>query len=158
MLRSLLIHLIAVVLIVQLVAWVRERSLLPANAQAPMFYHPSLQHGWLSRDDLLGKPTVLYFFAPWCGICKYSMPNLEALQRDGWNIVAVALSYQDRDEVQDFVADLNLSMPVLLGNDQLLQDYQIRGFPTYYVLNEQGQVQRKSFGWSSRIGLELRVR
>ncbi|SEA20655.1 TlpA disulfide reductase family protein [Alkalimonas amylolytica] len=158
MLRSLLLHLIAVVLIVQAVSWFRERSLLPADTQAPMFYHRTLEHGWLSRDDLLGKPTVLYFFAPWCSICKYSMPNLEAMQRDGWNIVAVALSYQDPAEVEDFVADLHLSMPVVLGNDHLLQDYQIRGFPTYYVLDAQGRVQRKSLGWSSRVGLELRVR
>ncbi|MEE2023680.1 TlpA disulfide reductase family protein [Alkalimonas mucilaginosa] len=158
MTRSLLLHLIAVVLIVQAVSWFRERSLLPTETMAPMFYHSTLQHGWFSRDDLLGKPTVLYFFAPWCSVCKYSMPNLEAMQRDGWNIVAVALSYEDRSEVEAFVADLALSMPVVLGNDQLAQDYQIKGFPTYYVLDSEARVQRKSLGWSSRLGLELRVR
>lgn len=158
MIRSLLLHLIAVMLIVQTVAWFRERSLLPADTLAPMFYHRTLDHGWLSRDDLVGQPTVLYFFAPWCSVCKYSMPNLEALQRDGWNLVAVALSYQDLAEVQDFADELGLSMPVVLGNDQLQQDYQIRGFPTYYVLDAEGRVQRKSMGWSSRLGLELRAR
>ncbi|MCH8537876.1 MAG: TlpA family protein disulfide reductase [Alkalimonas sp.] len=160
MLRSLLLHAIAVVLIVQAVSWLRERSLLDKETMAPMFYHRTLNHGWLSRDDLVGKPTVLYFFAPWCSICKYSMPNLEALQRDqaDWNMVAVALSYESVSEVEYFISDLGLTMPVLLGSEQMMRDYQIKGFPTYYVFNEAGMLQHKSYGWSSRLGLELRVR
>lgn len=160
MFRSLLVQGLIVILIVQVVSWFRERSLLDKQTMAPMFFHRTLQHDWLSRDDLLGKPTVLYFFAPWCSICKYSMPNLEALQRDQtkWNVVAVALSYQSVSEVEHFVSDLNLTMPVVLGTEQMLNDYQIKGFPTYYVFNEEGLLQHKSFGWSSRIGLELRVR
>jgi peroxiredoxin len=160
MLRSLLLHVLAVVLIVQAVSWFRELSLLGKETMAPMFYHRTLNHGWLSRDDLVGKPTVLYFFAPWCSICKYSMPNLEALQRDltEWNIVAVALSYDSIADVEHFVSGLELTMPVVLGTEQMMRDYQIKGFPTYYVFNEDGLLQHKSFGWSSRLGLELRVR
>lgn len=159
MLRPLLIHVIAVVLIVQAVSWLRERSLLEKESIAPMFYHRTLHHGWLSRDDLIGKPTVLYFFAPWCSICRYSMPNLEAMQRDQteWNMVAVALSYGSVSEVESFVSELGFTLPVVLGTEQMMRDYQVKGFPTYYVFNDKGMLQHKSYGWSSRLGLELRT-
>lgn len=68
MIRSIMLHALAFILLVQTVSWFWERSLLEKDTIAPMFYHRTLQHDWLSRDDLLGKPIVLYFFAPWCSI------------------------------------------------------------------------------------------
>ena len=104
---------------------------------------------------------LVYFFAPWCSICSLSADNLNDLRavRDEseLKIVMVALSYGSRQEVVDFVAELDLQVPVLFGTEQQMMDYQIQGFPTYYVVDSSGRLQSKSLGYSTEWGMRFRT-
>lgn len=141
-------------------SWYKERPLLASGTPAPAFIAVTADGALFRSAELEGKQTLLYFFAPWCGICRLSMPNLKYLQadNDGLAVYAIALQYDSAQQVADFVADLDLQVPVLLGNQQLAADYQIQAFPTYYVLDVQGQVTAKSLGYSTALGLWLRSR
>lgn len=142
------------------ISWYKERTLLAAASAAPAFIAITADGELFRSSELQGKPTLLYFFAPWCGICRLSMPNLKYLQADneGLAVYAIALQYDSPQQVAEFVADLELEVPVLLGNQQLATDYQIQAFPTYYVINAEGQVSAKSLGYSTALGLWLRSR
>ncbi|NMP15298.1 TlpA disulfide reductase family protein [Thalassotalea sp. Y01] len=113
------------------------------------------------RDLLVAdtsNPSIIYFFAPWCSVCRFSMDNLQSLyQRNpDVNIVAVALDFKDKQEVQQFVERMGLEFPILLGNQQVKQAYKVSAYPSYYVLDEQQQIQHKSMGYSTELGLYLR--
>ncbi len=102
------------------------------------------------------KPTLIYFFAPWCKICSLSIGNLEYLNSDKLNIVRVALDYSNVEEVQDFADKHNISSQILLGHAGLKQQFKIQGYPTYYILDDQQKVLAKSYGYSTALGLKLR--
>ncbi|CCQ09588.1 putative heme-binding protein [Pseudoalteromonas luteoviolacea B = ATCC 29581] len=153
-------HYLAILAVFLVVSWWQTRGLLSTeNSPAPYFSLPTLQQPELrfSIKALQGKKTVLYFFAPWCAVCRYSMPNLEKRYRDGSiNAVAIALDYQSIAEVEAFTRDLGLSMPVLLGSNNTTSDYRINGFPTYYVVNEELMIISRSVGYSTELGLAVR--
>ncbi|MDN3651523.1 TlpA disulfide reductase family protein [Thalassotalea ponticola] len=104
------------------------------------------------------KTTLVYFFAPWCTICHLSIGNLERVHQrnDALNIVAIALDYQSKNDVDQFVEKHALSFPILLGNEQVKQAYQISAYPSYYVLDPNGVVLHRSMGYSTELGLYLR--
>ena len=102
------------------------------------------------------KPSLIYFFAPWCKICSLSIGNLEYLDSDKLNIVRVALDYSNVEEVEDFAEKHNISSHILLGHEGLKQQFKIQGYPTYYILDEQQKVLSKSYGYSTALGLKLR--
>lgn len=104
-----------------------------------------------------GKPTVLYFFAPWCGVCRHSIGNLDDLDPQQVNSLAVALSYASSRDVSRFVEETGLQSTVLLGDDEVLAAWGIRAFPTYYVLDESGDIADRSVGYSTSMGLRYRV-
>ncbi|MDK1287283.1 TlpA family protein disulfide reductase [Pseudoalteromonas umbrosa] len=127
---------------------------------APYFSLPLLENTSQRYDisQLQGDRSVIYFFAPWCNICRYSMPNIDKLHRQGKvNAVAIALDFQSPEEVKAFSKDLNLSMPVLLGNRKTAQDYKVKAYPTYYVMDPQLKVVERSIGYSSELGIRLRL-
>lgn len=150
-------------LFVLLLSWWLNRGTLAAAGQlAPDFTLPVLNGATQSLSELHGRPVLVYFFAPWCGVCRLSADNLNDLRqaRDESElaILMVALSYQNRQEVVDFVTDLGLQVPVLFGTEQQMRDYQIQGFPTYYVVDETGHLQSKSLGYSTEWGMRWRTR
>lgn len=125
---------------------------------------PGLEAVWL--DDkraetvmVSGEVGVVYFFAPWCFYCRHSIDNLDRLVADGklaWARV-VALEYGDLDEVREFINETGVQLPVLLGSTQTTSDWQIRAFPTYFVIDPEGQITSRSVGYSTSLGLEARV-
>ncbi len=102
------------------------------------------------------KPNLVYFFAPWCQICDLSIQNLNYLDHDKVNVVAIALDYQTREEVVDFVARNELDNPILLGTNELKQTFNVQGYPSYYLIDQEYTVIGKSFGYSTALGLKLR--
>ncbi len=136
-------------------AW-QERNLL-ANAQpAANFDLQVLDTDSSSAIFTPGKQTLVYFFAPWCSICKLSIGNLSAVA-DEVETVAIALDYQSLSEVSEFISDQEVKVPVLLGNQLVSNAYKISAFPTYYLIDTNGRIAEKSMGYSSSLGLRWRT-
>jgi|GEM_PF-345389 len=103
------------------------------------------------------KQTVLYFFAPWCSICRYSIGNLSVLDENQYNIVRVALDYQSIEEVQQFVDSVGVQGHVLLGTSDHKAEFKIAAYPTYYVLDKELNVVSNDMGYSSTLGIKWRT-
>lgn len=159
---STLIEVSIIVLILFAFSWYQSRGTLAADgAMAPDFTLKSLDGKTYQLSEFKGKKVLVYFFAPWCSICQYSGDNLNDLRAartdEELEILVVGLSYEFPAEVQDFANELQLTMPVLYGTEQQIQDYKIKGYPTYYVIDEEGRVTHRSIGYSTEIGLRLRT-
>jgi peroxiredoxin len=104
------------------------------------------------------KTTIVYFFAPWCQICHASISNLQTRyqQDQKLNVIAVALDFTDDEEVLAFTKKHQLTFPVVLGDEAIKQSFEITGYPSYYVINEENMIVSKSLGYSSALGLYLR--
>ena len=147
------------------ISWIRETSLLETNQVAPQFELPiatlaATEQQFLSLENLKGKPSILYFWAPWCSVCRVSMPNLESYyqkNKDDVNVVGIVLNYQSTTEVADFLDEKNITLPTILGDAKTSEEFLIQGFPTYYVLDANGVIKSKSMGYSSEIGLTVRT-
>ncbi len=105
-----------------------------------------------------GKTTILYFFAPWCQVCHASIGNLQALfqKNEHLDVIAVVMDFTSTKEVMNFTSQHQLTFPIALGNEAIKQTFEISGYPSYYVLNEENVIIGKSMGYSSELGLYLR--
>jgi thiol-disulfide isomerase/thioredoxin len=154
-----------VLLVVAIVAGVhawQSRGLLDADQRgaAPALDLVDLDgHPWSNRD-LAGRPAVVYFFAPWCGVCAASSPQLRWFHRwrgDEVTVLLVGLDWASTQELRDYAARHALAMPVLAGDAATGAAFRVGAYPTYYVLDREGRIARRDLGFTTTPGLWLRT-
>ena len=140
----------------------QARNMLSTSSmEAPALSGPLLRGGSYDIGAAGDRPVLVYFFAPWCKFCAVSSDNLTRLRRlrddDSLEILTVALDWQDRDEVRNYVDRHKLDLPVVLGDTQIAQDWRVYAFPTYYVLDSERRIRRRDLGYSTQFGLWWRT-
>jgi Peroxiredoxin len=85
---------------------------------------------------LRGRVVLVNFWATWCPPCRQEMPDLEALQQPfGANrFVILAITDEQEDKVQPFVAERKLSFPILLDPGAKVRErMRVVGIPKSFV-------------------------
>ena len=94
-------------------------ELVPEKELAPQFQLFARDGQIYSLSDAKGKTVLLYFFAPWCTVCHFSIGNLEGLQSQQEKgellIWLVALSIKVWKRLMCFCRDINLGIPFFLA-------------------------------------------
>ena len=161
-LRGLAEALLIVLVVGGVYAW-QSRDMLPANQRelAPHFELVDLEGRAWSPETLRGKPAVIYFFAPWCSVCAASAPQLRWFQRlthGSIELLFIGQDWENLAQLMDYADRHQVPAPVLAGTSQTARDYRLRGYPTYYVIDADGRIAARDFGFTTAIGLWLRTR
>ena len=103
------------------------------------------------------RPLLIYVWATWCGVCRYTTPSVASLAADGGNVLTVALRSGDNVTLEKWLTRKKLTLPTV--NDpsgQLARQWDIQVTPTLVVIS-QGEVKSVTTGWTSSWGMRLRL-
>ena len=136
----------------------QARGMLSADQQiAPDLRAETLQGTYFDLAEVGDRATLVYFFAPWCTYCAFSSDNLVRLRRlrdeSDLQIIAVALDWKTVAEVSNYAEKHELNIPVLLGDVDIMREWKVYGFPTYYVLDSKQRIAKRDIGYSTQLGL-----
>ena len=131
-----------------------------ASGTSPALSLRSLDGQPVSLEALRGKPVLLAFWAPWCGVCSAQSDNLARVRRwvgDRAQVVSVAAAYGDEAEVRRHVAEKGIDYPVWLGGEAAAPAFHVEAYPTIYFLDAQGRVKGSVAGYTTTLGMLARL-
>lgn len=126
-------------------------SPMPEKPQAPEFTLKDTNGKEHSLAAYRGKVVVVNFWAVWCLPCRKEMPSMQRAWekvRDQ-EVVMLAVNWGDNlESIGKFTDSLPpMDFPLLVGGDEAMtQAWSVRGLPTTYVINPEGQMVYKLVG------------
>ncbi len=114
-----------------------------ANPQAPTFSGETLRGDRLSLSHTDNKPTLLVFWASWCGVCMSEVPALKnaySERSERLNIIGINLDKTPEKGLR-IVQERDLPYPSVKDGNLIIADqYDVHGTPTLYVISPSGEL------------------
>lgn len=154
-LRLMLEILIIVALVFAIRMW-QQKELV--SGVSPDFQSVMLTGETVALENYRGKPLVLHFWASWCPFCKFEESSLSSLKED-WQVLTVAYQSGDKAEVMKHMKERNIEdWPTVVDADSHLADlFGVKGVPTTYILDGDGNIRFTEVGLTSGWGLKARL-
>ncbi|KDN29020.1 membrane protein [Vibrio fortis] len=103
-----------------------------------------------------GEPVIVYFWATWCGACKFVSPSVDWLAKSH-NVVSVSLSSGPDERVSRYLQAKDYSFDVLNDTSgQIGRDWAISVTPTIAIIKD-GEIKSITTGVTTPLGIWLRA-
>lgn len=122
----------------------------------------TLTGDYLTSEDLRGKVVLYDFWGTWCAPCVAAVPSLRSMGRrmakDPFVLVSVSTD-TDEATLREFIAKHEMSWPQVWDKrHELSRKWQVEGYPTYVLVNHDGEIIYAVRGWGQGIEQELSMK
>ena len=140
---------------------------LKIGQAAPDFAATTIDGRPVALKDLQGKIVVLTFWSTRCEICHNEIPKMNQIvdRYRGKDVVFLALTMENAAKVQPYLQKNPFSYTILtngfgvvLKYANMSKDGAIKmGFPSYYVIDKNGQIDHRAEGWDKTQVLDAKI-
>ncbi|HKV82677.1 MAG TPA: TlpA disulfide reductase family protein [Candidatus Sulfotelmatobacter sp.] len=154
--------LVFAVLSLLLCACTHKPSRASTGKSAPDFALADANGAPIRLSAYKGKVVLLDFWATWCGGCKTEIPwyiEFQDKYRDaGLSAIGVSMDADGWKSVKPFLAEHKLSYPVVIGNDDLGEQFGVTNMPLTPLIDRNGKIADLHAGVVDKDSFESKIR
>ena len=105
----------------------------------------------MKLSGFANRKLLIFYFSAVCPHCQHAIPFVQKLADEltplGFSSIAIAIKYNNEDDVRNFIKDYKVHIPVFQDADKTFGDaYGTGSIPLLIVVNEKGEyIRYKSF-------------
>jgi len=152
---SWLVYIVLFLVVMQGASWWKSRDTQSGNLSE---FSGELMNGTaFTIAEFSGKPVLFHFWATWCPICDLEKNSIESISQD-YPVVSIASWSEGKTEVKAYMLENQLTFPVMLDDSgALAQSFGLKGVPASFILSPDGEITFVETGYSTELGLRLRL-
>lgn len=128
------------------------------HGQAPVITSTTITGDIISSNPLPDEAILVHFWATWCQICSLENDNIQAISDDYKTLNIAMQSGSDADIIKYANANgLKLDNIINDNSGSLSRIFGIKGTPTSFIINSSGQIKFIEVGYTTEIGLRVRL-
>jgi thiol-disulfide isomerase/thioredoxin len=142
----------------------KDFALLENGSVAPAFSGINFESGKpVSLFNYQNKIVILDFSYMSCMPCIKAIPHLTEISKQfGDKVVVLAMNSKDGDEngkqrLPDFITKNKMNYPVILTDKKTDSLYNVKAYPTLYLLDRKGKILFSQIGFTENIGDTLKT-
>lgn len=134
-----------------------SQSGLKVGSPAPAFSGYGMDGTCNDLSELRGSVVVLTFWSTKCEICRHEFPKVNQIveKYSGRNVVFLALTVENEARVETYTRRNRLAPRILPNSFGVVLQYADRtkdgnldmGFPSFFVIDQEGVIQYRSSGF-----------
>lgn len=106
------------------------------------------------REELIGNPTLIYFWSISCDTCKKALLHLQEFRHDNrrkLNVISIhtPLTKDDNNltEIRKIANDFDIHEPLFADlEDELSIEFKVRHVPSYFIFDDEGKLRHQQSG------------
>ncbi|WP_316812142.1 TlpA disulfide reductase family protein [Pedobacter heparinus] len=121
--------------------YIQDSTFLLLNQKLPAFKLKDMDGKEISSAGLLGKPTLINFWATYCGPCIAEMPQLSRLKeryKDKMNFISITENSTKEDHLADFLKNKDFNFQVLDRGQAYKDELKIAALPRNLFIDKNG--------------------
>lgn len=144
-----------------------SQTALRVGTNAPVFTAASMDGTQLDMNELRGSVVVLTFWSTKCYICQQEFPKMNQVVQsyDGKKVVFLSLTMENETKVEGFLRSNKIASTIVPNSFGVLLQYADRdkrgyldmGFPSYFVIDQQGILQHRASGYDKTAQLSTTI-
>jgi len=102
----------------------------------------------ISKYQNNSKPLLVYFWAPWCSVCKLQKPNIKTISKY-FDVLSIAVSETKPKDI---------GLKTLHDKDSsIAKAFKVSGFPTIFIFDSNKKIRFIDIGYTSTISLAFKM-
>ena len=152
-LKEIIYFVITMTIVANLMSLYRSQSLNDAPLTQTSFKLINNTHYTIDKN----KPLLIHFWASWCPTCKLEASNIDLLSKY-YQVITIAVKSGSDYEIKKYLDEHNYHFKVVNDKDgKLAQQFQIAGYPTTFIYDQNQKLRFSEVGYTSTLGLFIRI-
>lgn len=127
------------------------------SGKAPEIRGKLLDGTPVSLGEFRGQPALLQFWASWCPVCSLEQGSIHSIAQD-YAVLSIALDDSSADEIRHWMASKGVSYRVILDpSGHISGRFGVQGVPTSMIIDASGEIRFVEVGYTTEIGLRIRL-
>jgi len=128
------------------------------SIKAPNFTLEDVEGNEHTLSDYKGKVVLINFWTIYCPSCRREISKLVKLREKykDEELIILGVGFDRKSNNLKVFRDLNkINYYVLVGDEQTLKKYKLKGVPTTFIMNKKGELTDTLIGYNERVGEKL---